>query len=426
MITSAMGTPNSPSSRISLAIILLLALILRLIAATLMPDQTPHVLDSETYRGLGHQLWQGHIFGSPYFMPLYPALVGALGPGWAQMFADIAISTAMVWLLFQLSLAVFHDRAIALVAALGAAVYPPFIYFSFIGLTETLFTTLILAAYVCWYRGAFASAAMFAVLSILTRPAIDLLAPLLAIYFVAVIHRFTAAEVLRQCFIYAAIYCALMTPWWIHNYAAYGTFVRLNLAAGENFYAGNNPLNTSGGAINGVDFDDSAYRTIADPVERDRVAFSSAVEFVRQDPTAFLRRAAIKFVRFWRLWPFASDYSDWKIVAIYTASYVPIFLLTLVYFGFWGGSEFFRIAPILTFGGYLTLVNVVFVASLRYRFPLEPFMIVLAAAALIRILRRWPAARPTLARWGFDTADGNGQRTNHGDLHPIDCNSGSP
>ena len=53
---------------------------------------------------------------------------------------------------------------------------------------------------------------------------VDLLAPLLAIYFAAVIHRFAAAAVLRQCLIYAAIYCALMTPWWIHNYATYGTF----------------------------------------------------------------------------------------------------------------------------------------------------------------------------------------------------------
>jgi hypothetical protein len=389
-------TLDTTSSRIPLWVILLSALILRLIAATLMPDQTPHVPDSLTYRALGHQLWQGNVFGTPYFMPLYPALVGVLGPGWAQMLADIAISTVMVWLVFELALAVFYDKNIALVAALGAAVYPPFIYFSFVGLTETLFTTLILAAYVCWYRGAFVTAAVFAVLSILTRPAIDLLAPLLAIYFAAVIHRFTAAAILRQFFIYAAIYCALMTPWWIHNYAAYGAFVRLNLAAGENFYAGNNPLNTSGGAINGVDFDDTAYRKITDPVERNRVAFSAAVEFVRQDPKAFLQRATVKFVRFWRLWPYASDYSDWRIVVIYATSYVPIFLLALAYFGFWGGPEFFRIAPILAFAGYLTLVNVVFVASLRYRFPLEPFMIVVAAAALIRLMRRWSAIRPTL------------------------------
>jgi hypothetical protein len=396
--------PAGDPSRSLLWLVLALAAVLRIAAAALIPDQTAHVGDSLTYRALGHQLWQGGIFNNPYFMPLYPALIGALGPGWTQMLADIAIATAMVWLVFELALGVFRDRAIALVAVLGAAVYPPLIYFSFIGLTETLFTTLILAAYVCWYRGAFAWAAVFAVLSILTRPAIDLLAPLLAIYFAAVIHRFAAAAVLRQCLIYAAIYGALMTPWWIHNYATYGTFVRLNLAAGENFYAGNNPLNTSGGGVAGVDFDNSAFLKIADPVERDRAAFSAAIEFVRQDPTAFLQRAVVKFVRFWRLWPYAVEYSDWRTVVAYAASYVPVFLLTLVYLGLWGVPEFFRIVPILAFGAYLTLVNIIFVASLRYRFPLEPFMIVLAAAALVRLMRRWPAARPTLARIGLDSA----------------------
>ena len=398
MISASVGIRMAP--RAILGVILAAATVLRIAAATLMPDQTFIVVDSMTYRTLGQDIWNG-VFNNPYFMPLYPALVGVLGPGWLQMLADIAISTGMVWLAFELALAIFGDMAIALAAALGAAIYPPFIYFSFVGLTETLFTTLILAAYVCWYRGTFLPAAGLAVLSILTRPAIDLLAPLLVLYFAAIVHRTSATSALRKCLVYLAIYCVLMAPWWVHNYRSYGTFVRLNLAAGENFYAGNNPLNTSGGGVFGPDFDNSLYSKIADPVDRDRVAFRAAVDFVAQDPLAFLQRAAVKFVRFWRLWPYAPEYSNWKIVALYAASFVPVLLFTLVYLGLWGVPEFWRIAPILAFGGYLTLVNVVFVASLRYRLPLEPFMIVFASAALIRLMRRWPPARAALVRVGL-------------------------
>src|SRR5437762_1550980 len=108
----------------------------------------------------------------------------------ATVARDTSSLLISIWIILLLAL------ILRLIAALGAAVYPPFIYFSFVGLTETLFTTLILAAYVCWYRGAFAAAAVFAVLSILTRPAIDLLAPLLVVYFAAVAHRFTATAVL--------------------------------------------------------------------------------------------------------------------------------------------------------------------------------------------------------------------------------------
>lgn len=100
----------------------------------------------------------------------------------------------------------------------------------------------------------------------------------------------------------------------------------------------------------------------------------------------------IKFVRFWRLWPHFEEYSKPFYIAVYMLSYVPVFVLTLVYLALWGISDFFLIAPLLAFAAYLTLVNVVFAASLRYRMPIEPFMIVLAATAFVRLARRWPAA----------------------------------
>ena len=59
-----------------------------------------------------------------------------------------------------------------------------------------------------------------------------------------------------------------------------------------------------------------------------------------------------------------------------------------------------RIAPMLAFAAYLTLVNMVFVASLRYRLPIEPFMIVFAATAVVRLAQRWPAGQMLLARFG--------------------------
>src|SRR4051812_36300197 len=121
---SDLSLPFAPP-RSLLWLILLVACMLRIAAAALVPDQTAAVVDSATYRAIGHQLWQNGTFTNPYFMPLYPALIGALGPGWTQKLADIAISTVMVWLVFELGLAIFRDRAIALVAAFGAAVYPP-------------------------------------------------------------------------------------------------------------------------------------------------------------------------------------------------------------------------------------------------------------------------------------------------------------
>lgn len=392
------GAAPRSGTRHAVLVILAVGLVLRIAATVLLSHQSEVWPDAAAFRICGHHLWATGALDCPLYMPLYPALAGLLGPGWPQAAADIALSTGLIWLVYELALALFADKAAALVAALATAIYPQFIFFAGLGLTEPLFMLLFVAAYVCWYRGAFLSAAIFAVLSILTRPAIDLLAPILVFYFALVIHRLSVMTAARQVVVYALVYCALMAPWWAHNYRAYGTFVRLDLGGGENFYAGNNPMNKTGGGDKGIDLSTEKFDSIHDPVARDRALWRAGVDYIRQDPKAFLDRAMIKFVRFWRLWPRFDQYSKPIYIAVYFLSYVPVFVLTLVYLVRWGIPEFLVIAPLLAFAGYLTLVNMVFAASVRYRMPIEPFMIVLAATALVRLLRRWPAANLLLSR----------------------------
>ena len=47
-------------------------------------------------------------------------------------------------------------------------------------------------------------------------------------------------------------------------------------------------------------------------------------------------------------------------------------------------ERFTERAPLLLFIGYLTAVHMIMVGSIRYRLPLEPFLIVFAAAAFTR------------------------------------------
>jgi hypothetical protein len=394
----------TPVVRNALLAFMTMGLVCRLAAAFLLPDQSAYWSDVQAYRVLGHIFWTTGEYTSPIYMPLYPILAGISETRWPTLIIDIGLSTILIWLTYQLTVALFADTAAALLAALAVALYPQFIVFAVLGLTEPLFMTLFIAAFVFWCRGYFVAAAICAVLSILTRPAIDLLAPILVVYFAVAIHRMPVAGAVRQLAIYAIIYCALMAPWWVHNYHAYGAFVRLNVAGGENFYAGNNPRNKSGGGLKDSDFVTTEFDGIRSPVEREAALFKAGVEYIKADPKAFVERMWVKFGRFWRLWPSFDQYSKPFYIAIYIFTYVPIFVMTLVYLGLWGVREFFRIVPVLMFAGYLTLVNVVMVASIRYRMPLEPFMIVFAATATVRLLRRWPAGNSLLERLGASPA----------------------
>ena len=366
--------------------ILVLAVALRLVAAALLPDQ--NFPDAIGYRHVGQHLWATGSLGMPYWMPLYPALVGLTGAGWGQLALDIGLSTITVWLVYSLAQKVFADETAALLAAFMTAVYPYFIFYAVVGLTESLFIALLLGAFLCWYRGAFTIAAILIVFSILTRPSIEPLVPILILYFAAVIHRLPFAIVFRHLVVYVALYVALMSPWWLHNYRDYGTFVRLNLASGFVFYSGNNPLNQTGGGIGGQDFDEKKFTDIVNPVERDRALWNAGANYIAENPQRFLKLAALKFLRFWRLWPYVQDYASPLYVVVSLVSFLPVLVLSIIYLIIWGWRDRIRVAPILAWGAYLTLIHMIFIGSLRYRLPLEPLMIVLAAVAIVR-LARW-------------------------------------
>ena len=388
------------SARNVLLIIVLIGLTLRVAVAVLLPDQSANWTDASAFRHYAQTLRETGEYRSTLYMPLYILMIFVTGFGWGQLTVDIALSLTLIWLVYELTLAIFADTAAALISAFFVAIYPQFAFVAVIGLTEGLFMALFVGAYVCWYRGRFVAAAILAVLSILCRPAIDLLAPILAFYFALAIYRLPFTTALKQVAIYVIIYCALMAPWWLHNYNTYGQFVRLNLAGGENFYSGNNPMNKTGGALRGVDFSTAEFDKIPDRVARDNALWKAGIEFIRNDPSAFLDRAVQKFIRFWRLWPHFESYSTPFYIAVNVISYVPIFLLTIVYLAMWGVREFWRIAPMLAIAGYLTLVNCVFVASIRYRMPIEPFMMIFAAIAIVRLARRWRPTNALLAQFG--------------------------
>jgi len=386
------------ASRLTLIAILVAAFALRVFAAVIVPDQSVMLGDPGAYREVGKSLWATGQMNALYFMPLYPALVAVFGPGWPQLLIDIALSTALVWLIYELTDAIFASKRAAVLAAAFAAVYPYFIFYSIVGLTETLFMVLLLSAYLCWYRNAYIAASVFSVLGILTRPVLDPLAPLLLLYFAIAIRGLSIKAAAKYLAIYVGIYCVLMAPWWLHNYKAYQTFVRLNLGSGVALLSGNSPSNQSGGIDNNLNATMAPFAEIADPVARDKAMQRAALNYIKEDPGRFLIQAAKRFQRFWSPWPLTEEYSRPLYKLISFCSFIPVLLLALVFVVLYGRTYFRRIAPLLLFIVYLNSLHLVFPASLRYRLPVEPFLIILAAAGAVHLVDRWSQKKPSRER----------------------------
>lgn len=48
-----------------------------------------------------------------------------------------------------------------------------------------------------------------------------------------------------------------------------------------------------------------------------------------------------------------------------------------------------RLAPVFALFGYLTLIYMVTIGSIRYRFPLEPFLIIYAGYFLTDVIKKY-------------------------------------
>jgi hypothetical protein len=369
--------------------ILALGLVLRVIAGLVLPENSELLGDPVMYRESAAHLLAHWRMDNPFEMPLYPLLIVIFGH-W-QMAADIAVSVIAILLIYALARELFTDRWTPVLSALAAACYPPFIFFSAVGYSETLFITMMLTTFLFWYRDRFTIASVFAVLTILTRPIFDI-APFLLIYFALVVYRLSPGQTMRHLAVYAAIYCTLLAPWWLHNYESYGRFTRLTPNFGYQLYAGNNPLNTSGGANPGIDYSLDQFAGITNMLDRDDAMRKVAIAYIEAHPKKFIEMAGVKFLRMWRIWPINKAYENLRNIVITAVTDIPILLLSALAL-FFARRKLRRLSPILLFGMAYTAINMVLAATLRYRIPLEPFLLIFASSALSRLLGNDVAVR---------------------------------
>lgn len=363
-----------------------LGLLLRIAVVLLLPDQ--NFPDAAVYERAGRELMSGGLMDNHVYMPLFPLWTWLTGGGLTLKLADAAVSAATVWLIGRLALDVFKDERAALIAALAAAVYPHFLFYAASRLTETLHLFVLCLCFLAFYRGRQGWGAFLLALSLLIKPSLELLAPVLVAAFSLIVHREGWRKALKRLAVYGCFYLALMTPWWAHNYAKYGQFVRLTLADGIVLYSGNNPLNESGGGVRSehtVDMDLSLFSHVDDPVARNDAMKRAAFDYIRSDPWRFVEMAGVKFVRFWRLWPYAPDYEKPHLIAASLASYGVMLAACLGFLARFGWAFRREILPMLLLAGFLTAVHMATIGSVRYRLPLEPFILILGSVFLARL-----------------------------------------
>jgi hypothetical protein len=296
----------------------------------------------------------------------------------------------------------FRNPTASFLASLIAALYPFLLFYQGLLLSETLFNTLFLAGIAvlfCWrdrgsrIDGALVAASFLFAAATLTKATLTIMPPLL-LATTAWLSGVGRRRVIAILIAASGLYAAFMSPWWIRNATLFHAFVPFTTSSAEDLYLGNNPHNPNAGIDWATDAEPEVVARInALPSElsRQRAYKEAALHYIENNPGAFIRAAAQKFVRFWNIVPNAAEFHGGLYAAISAASFGPILLLALIA-AVRRRRQWRLLAPLYLIIGYFTCVHVVVVASLRYRLPIEPLLIALAAEPLAALFNAFRPA----------------------------------
>ncbi len=401
-----MWLKNEKNNKKLILLVLLLAFVVRLGYVLSLGDRL-YWVDEYDYMAIAESVAEGHGFSingeptafRPAGYPLFLALFHKLG---VQSEMDIRLLHVVLGVLailfvYLIALHLMHPNA-ALLAALYAALYPYFIYVSGTVLATSWFVLLLTASVFFTLKAARQQQAKFIIiagllmgLAVLTRTSAAVLGAAVMLWMVKSMRAHFKTAILFST-LFAVSAALVITPWMLRNYHQFGAPM-LSSNGGRNLWLGNNPESTINTGSNIEMPEELAFRIAnASEVEADRIYTDEAKQFIRTHPKSFILLTLKKGLSLWRFDPSPTtkgyDVLEYLYEVASIVSYAPIFLLAI--FGFWVASKEHRDIMLmwLLFALFFTALHAVFIVKVRFRLPLDVFLIIMAAYAVNYMLAR--------------------------------------
>jgi 4-amino-4-deoxy-L-arabinose transferase-like glycosyltransferase len=334
-----------------------------------------------------------------------------LWPRLAQAF----VSAGTAWALGRMTGRLSGSRTAGRLALILAAVYPFFVYYSGMVLSETLYLAAVVPGLWClcaslqergasWRLPAAAGLALAA--AALCRPEAM---PITVLFWLAGIAAWLRGRWSSRALCAALLAWALpLTAWCARNRAAVGVFA-LDLHGGLTLLHGSmlfeeNEKDTAlaMAALEKMPF---YQASLSLPLpERDRIYLRQGLAFMRDNPGLVLRQWARKTVNFWRFYPrtdkaYREDFYSHPGAGLGRTALVAVSLAcepALIIGGFWGlwglRRRWGELFPLGLFLLGTLAIHVISVSQMRYRLAIMPILILAAAAAAAARLEK--ARRP--------------------------------
>jgi 4-amino-4-deoxy-L-arabinose transferase-like glycosyltransferase len=340
------------------------------------------------------------------FPPVYPLVIAVF----FSVFGSYSQAAAVAIFLFQsvcaglvaillglIGTRLWNYKA-GLIAGFVWAFYPTSIFYSVIHvwyceLAATLLLFAVTIAIMARPPASFTRVFLFGALSglvILTDPTAAIYLALLLLWML-LIQKVKVPNLLALLLVGGVTVALVVSPWAIYNWFLHGSPRIVKSNFGEALFLGNHPLavgeNTSAErkrAYATLDPKELNYYRSQPEFVADRYFMGKAMEWIQSHPLRFARLTAYRIGYFWTVNTTLGP-NAWLRFAYYGP------LLGLALYGIWIGiPRLWDLAPVWLFLLIQPLpYYVTHVAAGRYSYPVEPFVVLLAAVPMSFWLTRW-------------------------------------
>ena len=385
---------------IGFGLLLRVALVLRTGAGGLSPD-------AGDWMHVALSVATGGGFGGTWRPPGYAAFLAAVffvfGKSvLAAKLANAALGAATLFVVYRAALSLF-DRATARIAVAMMSFYPYLLAYSADVLSETLLTFLLAASVLALVRAAekpdlkrLALAGFVCGLTALTKSVV------LPFFLLAGAWLWARTGRLRAPLLVALAGALTIAPWSLRNYFHYDKsyvmpvntpwFSLYGSTCDEALADASKGEITKGPGVPEYDQflppDWEAVGALPLP-ERDKYCKEKVKSWIAANPRKYASLLWLRLKHFWRLYPIIA-YGWQKAAAMATSGlYIPLALIGV----FLARPFLGRVSLLLALFAAHTLVHLFFAVTLRYRVPIDPYVMMFAAFALAEGSRRLRAPK---------------------------------
>ncbi|MFH0859831.1 MAG: glycosyltransferase family 39 protein [Candidatus Altiarchaeota archaeon] len=368
------------------ALLLLLCLVVRLAYIILAGDEI-FPPDGLLYDELARNVLEGKGFTYQGFKafraPGYPLFLALLYVFSSSLFfvrvAGVLMSTFTAYLVYLTAKEAFHNERVSQLSLLFFSLYPYSIYYTAAVSTETLYSLLFMALMYQLLRMSdtreYMLAGVIAAVAILVKPYT------LAFMVPAWLWTLMSKKKPLKCIAFSAVAMILiLSPWIVRNYLIFDKLVFISTNGGVNLWMGNSP--SSEEAVVG-EYLHEHRRGIANMSEPELDSYyrAKAISFIRENPRFTLERCVSKLFRTWRVYPEGSMTE--KLVSLLTFGLSMPFA---AYAALSSRKEWKHVLLFVIAFATIPLSGVLFVPLVRYRNPIDPLVLILAAQGLWLLL----------------------------------------